>query len=94
MSRRPNLIPSVKLTTTLPLPIHSQLTAYLYSELENRVPLGAYQEFISTAVREFFDHKSLDLAPYISGATPGAFVVRGTPEAILALKYKLMESSQ
>ena len=94
MPRKPNLIPSVQLNVALPLDVHTRLSAHLYSPLEGRVPLGAYQRFLTELLRERFDGKSLDLAPYIVGGTPGAFVVSGRTEAIRALKYKLMESQK
>lgn len=89
MARRPNAIPSVMLHVALPLPEHTRLTAHLYSELEQRVPFGAYQAFVVERLREHFAGKSLDLSPYVAGANPGDFVVRGSPETILALKYRL-----
>lgn len=89
MARRPNTIPSVMLTTALPMNLHAKLTAHLYSELEQRVPFGAYQKFFCEKIQQHFGEKELDLAPYVKGASAGAFVVRGSPEAILALKYRL-----
>lgn len=47
-------MPSVKLTTRLPLDLHTRLAAHLYSPLEGRIPLGAYQAFFSERIREFF----------------------------------------
>ena len=93
MSRRPNPIPSVQLNVALPLDVHTRLSAHLSSELEQRVPFGAYQRFLVELIRERFDGKSLDLAPFLEGVPADTFRVSGTTEAILALKYKLMEAS-
>lgn len=88
MSRRPNAIPSIKLTLMLPSDIHELLTSSVYSELEERVPVGAYQSFFIARIREYFKQEHLDLAAYI-GSSPGAWVISGTPEAIAAVKAKL-----
>ena len=89
MSRRPNLIPSIQLNVALPLDVHTQLSAHLYSELEGRVPFGAYQKFLVDLLRLHFRGKELELSPYIPNAVPGAFIVKGPVDAILALKYRL-----
>ena len=60
MPRRPNLIPSVMLNTALPLDVHTQLSSFLYSDLEGRVPHGAYQRFLVDLIREYFAGDSLD----------------------------------
>ena len=84
MSKRPNIIPSQQLNVALPLPLYSKLSAHLYSELEGRVPHGAYSRFLIDQLQAYFSSKHLDLAPYING-DPGAFVVSGSPEAIAVL---------
>lgn len=89
MGRKPNLIPSVQLNVALAQDIHTQLTLHLYSELEGRVPLGAYQAFITERLREYFSDKHLDLAPYFPQVPTGVWTVSGSAEAILALKYRL-----
>lgn len=91
MSRRPNLIPTQQLNVALPLPVYTKITAYLYSELEQRVPLGAYQRLIVQLINEHFDFKLLDLAPYVGGSE-GEHVVSGPPETIAALKARLERS--
>lgn len=88
MARKPNVIPSSVINITLPFPERSQLDFYLYSELEERIPIGAYKEFFSARIREFFNQKTLDLAPYV-GSGPGTMIIRGDEEAILALKKRL-----
>lgn len=54
MSRRPNIIPSVKLTTRIPMDVMVKLDSFLYSEVEGRIPLGAYQKFFVERIQEFF----------------------------------------
>jgi hypothetical protein len=88
MARRPNLIPTQQLNLALPLPVFTQLTAHLYSDLEGRVPHAAYSRFLTDLIRGYFVHKQLDLAPWTSAA-PGSFMVEGSPEAISALEVLL-----
>jgi hypothetical protein len=59
VARPPSIIRPVRLSTTLPEDIRARLDLYLYSEVEGRVPLGAYQKFIIERIREFFDRRHL-----------------------------------
>lgn len=88
MSRRPNPVPSQQLNVALPLPVFTQLSMHLYSELEQRVPLGAYSRFLTDLIRQHFTVGHLDLAPFL-GTTPGAFIISASPEAIAALEAHL-----
>lgn len=88
MSRRPNVIPPKLLNLALPTDVHARMTLHLYSDLEQRVPHGAYSRFITELIRERFTHQHLDLAPW-TGADPGAFLVSGPPEAIQQLRLAL-----
>lgn len=88
--RRPNAIPSQQLNVALPLPLYTQLSAILYSELEGRVPYGAYSRFLIDLLRGHLTAERLDLAPF-TGAAPGALCVQGSPESITQLR-QLLES--
>jgi hypothetical protein len=55
--RRPNILRPIKLTTTLPEDIRAKLDLYLYSEVEGRVPKGAYQQFFIERIQEFFQQR-------------------------------------
>ena len=57
--RRPNLIRPVKLTTTFSEDVRARLDIYLYSDMEKRVPHGAYSRFLIDRVNEFFNRKPL-----------------------------------
>ena len=92
MSKRPNLVPSQPLNTVIPLPVYTALCSHLYSELEGRVPHGAFSRFLTELLRKFFSERHLDLAPYL-GCAPGALQVSGSPEAILELQQRLKESA-
>ena len=78
--RRPDIHRPVKLTTTLPENVRAVLDLYLYSEVENRIPVGAYQQFIVERILEFFDSKALDT---------GKGIVRGPSETISYLSQIL-----
>lgn len=88
MSRQRSLNPTKTLNVAMPGALYDQLDALLYSELEQRVPYGAYRDFITTRLREYFTQTHLDLAPYL-GNRAGVWVVSGTPEAIAELKRRL-----
>lgn len=57
MPRRPNVIRPSQLTLWLPEDIRARLDLYLWSQLEGRVPHGAYSRLISQLLREHFDSK-------------------------------------
>ena len=88
MSRRPNVVPPQLLNLSLPLDVHSKLTLHLYSELEQRVPHGAYSRFIQERIREYFEHKQLDLASW-ANTDQGIFIVTAPSETIATLKLLL-----
>jgi hypothetical protein len=88
MARRPSIIRTVKLTTTIPEDIHAKLSLFLFSELEGRIPPGAFQAFITARTREYFEEARLDLAPYV-GSNSGDFIIHGLPGAIDILERKL-----
>ena len=56
--RKPNLVPSTRLELALPTDIRSRLDLHLFSEVEGRIPQGAYTTFFEQRLREFF--KSID----------------------------------
>lgn len=83
-----NAIPSVYLRVGLPEDIHTKMTLYLYSEFEQRVPQGSYQNFLSNLIRGFFNHRRLDLAPF-ANVEPGTYVVQGSEATLALLKRTL-----
>ena len=42
---------------SLPEPLAAKLALELFSELEMKVPHGAYKEFFTNLVQEYFDRK-------------------------------------
>lgn len=86
MPRRPNVIPSTQLCVMLPEDIRGWLDLRLFSEVEGRVPLGAYQEFFARKIREEKEWGTLILDAY--GAPPGNFI-SGPKESLDVLKQLL-----
>ena len=48
------LIRPVLIHTTLPEDIHAKLCLHLYSEVEQRIPKGAFQRFFVERITEYF----------------------------------------
>ena len=88
MARRPALVPNTPLNTRISPDLRVKMDLLLFSTLEGRVPKGAYQTFLEARIREFFELKALDLAPY-TGQPQGTFIVRGQPVVIEALEATL-----
>lgn len=55
--RPPKVMRPVKLTTYLPEDLRAKLDLYLYSDVEGRVPHGAYSAFLAERVKEFFEQR-------------------------------------
>jgi len=90
MPKPPNLIPSKQLNLALPLPIFTRLSLELNSDLEGRVPHGAYSRFLGELIRNHFEQGEVDLAPWLGEDIPaGIYVLRGPKEALEALKRVL-----
>ena len=88
MARPRNIRPSRSLNTHLDEELMVLLDLHLFSELEGRVPKGAYQTFFNAMLHRYFNSVALDLSPYV-GALPGEQTVRGSPEAVAKLKEVL-----
>jgi hypothetical protein len=77
-----------------PLNVHldeellTRVDILLFSELEQRVPKGAYQRLLNTLITKWLDHRELDLAPYLA-SLPGERLVIGHPETLAALNQHL-----
>ncbi|MDE2097543.1 MAG: hypothetical protein KGL39_09880 [Patescibacteria group bacterium] len=87
MPRKPSIIPSAKLTLCLPEDIRTRLDIYLFSELEGRVPKGAYQAFFLSRILDFFESRRLPLEPF---GFPQGFYTEGPKEMLHALETRLI----
>lgn len=54
MPARRNIIPSDRVEVWLPEDIMARLKLHLYSEVEGKIPKGAYQRFFIERLNEFF----------------------------------------
>ena len=82
--RRPNIEPSIATNLHLPQSVRDRLDLILFSEVEGRVPKGAYQKFFLERLQEFFAFKTADLSAQLD-LPPGYGVVKAHPAAIIAL---------
>lgn len=55
MPRPKNIMRPVHLKTSLPEDLRTRLDLHLWSEVECRVPMGAYQRLIVQLLREYLD---------------------------------------
>ena len=84
MARPKHIDRPASLNTQLPSSLHTRLSLWLWSDAEGRVPKGAYSKFFAERIRVFFDHKALDLGPFI-GSLPGEHVISGPTHTIDAI---------
>ena len=82
--RKPNIEASVPTNLHLPETMRARLDLILFSEVEGRVPKGAYQKFFMERLSEYFTTRTADLSATV-GAPAGTHFVRAKPETILAL---------
>ena len=92
MGKPSNIIRPIALRTTFPEDVRAKLDLHLWSELEGRVPQGAYQRFLIARIREFFESVSLDIGPWLEPGSP-PMIVRASPRTIDALKCALEEGA-
>ena len=86
---RPKLInPTVALNVHLDARLKARMDEVLFSELEERVPFGAYQKFFNLILTQALTFKTLDLAPFL-GTDPGTAIVRGETSVVERLKAHL-----
>lgn len=76
-------IEKVKMTLWLPLEVRAALDLHLVSDLEGRVPHGAYIEFFSARTKEYLEWETLDLGLF---GGPAGYFVKGPKEMIQYLK--------
>jgi len=55
VGRPPNVLRPCKLSIYLPEDLKAKLDLHLFSQLENRIPHGAYSTFMTERVRAFFN---------------------------------------
>ena len=85
MPRPAAITPNKSLHTTLNADLAAKLDLLLYSEVEQRVPKGAYQEFLQARIQEYFSTRRIDLATLIPGM-PGSTSFRHASSPGCALR--------
>jgi len=83
VSRQPLITRPTTLHMHIPEGIRARLDLYLHSDLEGRVPKGAYQAFFSERITEFFNQEEFVL--------PNGEKVRGSADAIALINALLEE---
>jgi len=88
---RPKAIePSERVYFHLPSALHTKIKLALFSEVEGRVPYGAWADLLIPLLNEKFSHRYLDLGPFL-GKPAGTFVVKGDPTVLAMLENHLKE---
>lgn len=72
MSRKPSLNPPDYLRFAIAPDLKTRIGLMLYSELEQRIPMGAWQKFMEARLREWLDWKKQPLEQF--GFPPGYFI--------------------
>lgn len=86
MPRKANIDRPTRLELKMRESIRSRLDVWLWSETEQRVPMGKYQEFFEERVQSFFNNVRLDLTPFgMEG-----IIVEGSKDAIATLQERLL----
>lgn len=88
MGRVKNAIASDALLVRLPAEEAAMLRLHLHSELEGRIPRGAFRDFFAARIREYFKAETLDLSPYL-GLPPCSALVRCAPETAELIRMKM-----
>lgn len=87
MPRKPSLDPPTALNLRLPESDRAWLDLHLWSEIDGRVPVGAYQKFFLARLAEYKEWETLGLEPF---GLPQGFFIRGPKEVLAALERVLI----
>lgn len=90
MPRPRNALPAKRVHLHLPGDVWPKLEIYLFSEMEQRVPFGAYQDFVTKRIREYFEWASLDLSEFFPHVPPGN-ILKGPKELVDLVRTELKE---
>lgn len=88
MPRPRNIMPTREIKMSLPEDVALRLQLFLTSDLDGKVPFGAYQQFFVARINEFLATRTLDISEPL-GAEPGTYSVRATTTTLQALATKL-----
>lgn len=85
-----NIIPSASLHLHIPEDLKARLDLELFSEVEGRVPKGAYQRLVVSLLRRHFEARPLDLASLRQSIPPGTYIIQA-PSHILTKLIELIQ---
>lgn len=86
MPRPPNPNPNRHIHTTLPPDLMGRVDILLWSESEGKVPQGAMQGFLTKLIREFFEHRHIDIGPFMDMTEmPGTHIVAASDQTLSKL---------
>ena len=86
--RPPSPNPTIPLEVALDPVLRTRLDLLLHSEVEGRVPRGAYKRFFDSLLAIALDWTTFDLSPY-AGTLPGELTLRARPEVAAKLRSLL-----
>ena len=84
MGRPPLVDRPRKLTLHLTESVLAQLDLLLISDVDGKVPQGAYKTFFEARIREYLKQRPLPLEPY---GFPQGYFVTGPTEMVEAVKF-------
>ncbi len=93
MPKPANPTPSRSINLHLPADLAMKVSLHLFSELDGRVPQGAYARFFIPLIKQYFAAAHLDLAEW-TGAEPGECMVHGDERVIKLLNDILIGYKQ
>ncbi len=92
MPKPANPTPSRSINLHLPADLAMKVSLHLFSELDGRVPQGAYARFFIPLIKQYFAAAHLDLAEW-TGAEPGAQMVSGEA-ATLEILHEILKRTK
>jgi hypothetical protein len=85
VGRRPSIERQTQLEIHLPLRLKTKLALLLWSDIDQRIPQGAYTKLFTELIERYFTEKTLILDP----TTSPPLVVRGSDAALALIKDAL-----
>lgn len=85
-----SLYPSRPVTVFLDDALLTRIELHLYSEVERRIPKGAYKSFFDARMAEWLGQGQLDVSG-LWGEPSGRHVIKGPRDVLERLKEKLGE---
>lgn len=88
MPKPPNIQRPTKLHLALPEDVRAKLDLFLYSQVEGRIPHGAYQKFLVERIQEYFSRTDVSVLK-LAAAIVGKHELPKTREHLLQIAQTL-----